>query len=72
MYTNDVDAMEVIRFETEPYRKHLEQNGDNSPGKRNGGAALHTYFINNNHLDINHQDLRKVLRHNGYHGTALV
>lgn len=54
------DKVEVLRFETEPYRKHLDHNG--SLGKN---VALH---YNNNHL---HHHPKHIVYHNGYHNTLV-
>lgn len=61
------DKVEVLRFETEPYRKHLEQNG--SP-KRNG-TVLHYGYHNNNIINNNHHQLKHMVYQNGYHNTLV-
>lgn len=54
------DKVEVLRFDTEPYRKHLTQNG--SPNKNE------QLLYNNNNI---HHHPKHIFYQNGYH-NALV
>lgn len=61
------DKVEVLRFETEPYRKHLDQQ--NVKSKKNGMLRY-----NNNNNSVNYVEDPKhkyVYNHNGYHNTLV-
>lgn len=54
------DKVEVLRFETEPYRKQLNQNG--TPVGKQNGSLNYKYSINNN----NNDSLKHIIFKNGY------
>jgi len=54
------DKVEVLRFETEPYR--------NKNGSPNKNGVLH---YNNNHSNKNHNNPKHFIFQNGYHNTSV-
>lgn len=59
------DKVEVLRFETEPYRKPTSPNG--TPVGKQNGSVHYKYTINNN----NNDSLKHVIYKNGYHNTLV-
>lgn len=64
------DKVEVLRFETEPYRKHLDQN---VRPKRNGMLRYNNNnnINNNNYNNDDDEPKHKFIYHNGYHNTLV-
>jgi len=54
------DKVEVLRFETEPYR--------NKNGSPNKNGVLH---YNNNNSNKNHNNPKHFIYQNGYHNTSV-